>query len=78
MNYNKKRKASLFTNYKVVRKTISLNRKDFFITIGEESHELEAWAENWVEQARELKAEYNASNPILTKESAFVIEWWKN
>ena len=78
--YLKKRKQSVFTNYKTVRATISLNNINRQPTINawHEAMEEGSWENNWIEQATEMRLEFNQVNQTVSKQNKLILKWWEN
>lgn len=79
-SYLKKRKKSVFNNYKIVRTTINLNKANNQPLIAAHKTVIEnkGWENNWIEQVAEMRTELNSTNQIVSKQNKLIIKWWEN
>ena len=80
MNINlKKRKKSVFNNYKTVRAAINLNQLTAQpVVYSQQETKDHNWEHNWIEQLTDMKAELSQANLPLSKQNKLILKWWEN
>lgn len=80
MNTYLKKKKSALNTHKTVRNAIQLNKYNRMEVMNNAqlTPEKNIWANNWIEQAAEMKSGSHIVSQTSLKKNKLIVKWWAN